>query len=89
MLIDPAVPPRTRAYPRTSVIVVGGTMFGFTVEGASRLIARSPCKLHCHRLEADGIRQVTGLSETDLVRHDSGDRVKVDPTRGVVTVMRD
>lgn len=56
---------------------IGGTMFGFTVEGASRLIARSPCKVHCHRLEADGIIKVTGLSETDLVRHDSGDKVSV------------
>ena len=56
---------------------VGGTMFGFTVEGASRLTARAPCKLHCHRIEADGLIKITGLSETDIVRHDSGDKVSV------------
>jgi hydroxyacylglutathione hydrolase len=56
---------------------VGGTMFGFTVEGASRLMAKNPCKLHCHRLEADGIRKITGLSAGDLEQHDGGDTVKV------------
>ncbi len=56
---------------------VGGTMFGFTVEGMARLVAKNPCKLHCHDLEAEGIRQVTGLSESDLNRHASGDKVKV------------
>jgi glyoxylase-like metal-dependent hydrolase (beta-lactamase superfamily II) len=56
---------------------VGGTMFGFTVEGASRLIARSPCKIHCHSAEAEGIRMVTGLSASDLATHDSGDVIRV------------
>ncbi len=54
---------------------VGGTMYGFTVEGAARFVARAGAKLHCHRLEDPGIRQVTGLSTSDLVLHDSGDKV--------------
>lgn len=56
---------------------VGGTMFGYTVEGLPRLMARSPCKVHVHRAEAHGVRVVTGLSESDLTLHDSGDRVSV------------
>ena len=56
---------------------VGGTMFGFTVEGLPRLMARAPCPVHVHRLEAHGVRTVTGLSESDLTLHDSGDRVSV------------
>jgi hydroxyacylglutathione hydrolase len=56
---------------------VGGTMFGFTVEGLPRLLARSPVPVHVHRLEAAGVRQVTGLSARDLTEHDSGDVVKV------------
>lgn len=56
---------------------VGGSMFGFTLEGASRLVARAGCKLHCHDLEAEGIRKVTGLSTSDLVTHASGDKVAV------------
>jgi glyoxylase-like metal-dependent hydrolase (beta-lactamase superfamily II) len=56
---------------------VGGTMFGFTVEGASRMVARAGAKLHCHTLEKEGIRKVTGLSDSDLVTHSSGDKVTV------------
>ena len=54
---------------------VGGTMYGFTVEGAARFVARAGVKLHCHRAEDEGVRQVTGLSSNDLVLHDSGDKV--------------
>lgn len=56
---------------------VGGTMFGFTVEGLPRLMAKNPCKVHVHRLEAEGVRKVTGLSASDLTEHDSGDKVRV------------
>ncbi len=56
---------------------VGGTMFGFTVEGLPRLMARAPCPVHVHRAEAHGVKVVTGLSDSDLTPHDSGDRVRV------------
>lgn len=56
---------------------IGGTMFGFTVEGLPRLMSRAPCPVHVHRAEAHGVRVVTGLSTTDLTLHDSGDRVAV------------
>ena len=56
---------------------IGGSMFGFTVEGLPRLMAKAPCKVHCHELEADGVRKVTGLEKSDLTTHVSGDKVKV------------
>jgi len=56
---------------------VGGTMYGLTVEGLPRLMERAPCKVHAHKLEVAGIRQVTGLDESDFVKHNSGDKVKV------------
>ena len=56
---------------------VGGTMFGFTVEGLPTLMGINPCKVHVHHLEAAGVRQVTGLSKSDLVEHHSGDKVAV------------
>lgn len=55
----------------------GGSMFGFSVEGLPTLMAVNPVPVHVHRLEADGVRTVTGLSKSDLTAHDSGDRVKV------------
>ena len=56
---------------------VGGSLFGHDIQGLAQLMERSPCPVHVHKLERDGVAQVTGLSQSDLVAHDSGDRVKV------------
>jgi glyoxylase-like metal-dependent hydrolase (beta-lactamase superfamily II) len=56
---------------------VGGSMFGFEVEGLSGLIAVNPCKVHAHRAEVEGIRKVTGLSASDVEGHDGGDKISV------------
>ncbi len=56
---------------------VGGRLFGFGIAGLSELLEENPCKVHAHRLEGDGLRKVTGISESDLVRHDSGDKIAV------------
>jgi len=52
---------------------VGGRIFGMEIEGLARLMARAPAPVHVHAHEADGVRKVTGLSERDLARHESGD----------------
>jgi hydroxyacylglutathione hydrolase len=56
---------------------VGGRLFGFGIDGLPELMEVSPCKVHAHRLEAQGIRKVTGLSENDIEKHDSGDVIRV------------
>ncbi|TNF33406.1 MAG: MBL fold metallo-hydrolase [Deltaproteobacteria bacterium] len=56
---------------------VGGTIFGIHIDGLPTLMEVAPCPVHVHKLEADGVRQVTGLSKSDLVPHDSGDVVQV------------
>jgi glyoxylase-like metal-dependent hydrolase (beta-lactamase superfamily II) len=56
---------------------VGGSIFGLVIEGVAKLVAQNPCKVHVHKLEADGVRKVTGLSESDLVRHEANDKVEV------------
>lgn len=56
---------------------VGGSMFGFDIEGLAELVGRCPCKAHVHTLEAEGVRAITGLSKTDLVEHGSGDKVQI------------
>ncbi len=56
---------------------VGGSMFGFDVEGLAELVGQCPCKAHVHVDEAEGVKAITGLSTTDLVEHRSGDRVRV------------
>lgn len=56
---------------------VGGDLFGLDVPGLAELMAENPCPVHVNRAEADGVKLVTGLSDTDLHKHDGGDRVKV------------
>jgi glyoxylase-like metal-dependent hydrolase (beta-lactamase superfamily II) len=55
---------------------VGGTIFGIGIEGLPKLLELNPCKVHLHKLEADGVRMVTGVSKTDLEAHDSGDKIR-------------
>jgi len=54
---------------------VGGPLFGHEVEGITTLLERNPCPIHVHRLDADMVQGLTGVSKTDLVLHDSGDKV--------------
>jgi glyoxylase-like metal-dependent hydrolase (beta-lactamase superfamily II) len=56
---------------------VGGSMMGLSIEGLASLMDRNPCKVHVHKAEADGVSFVTGLDKSDLVLHESNDRVKV------------
>ena len=56
---------------------VGGPLYGHRVDGLDVLQEICPCKVHVHKEEAAGVMMMTGLSEGDLVRHDSGDRVQV------------
>lgn len=56
---------------------VGGEIFGLEIEGLARLLALEPVKVHAHRAEVPGIRQVTGLSAGDFMPHEGGDVVPV------------
>jgi glyoxylase-like metal-dependent hydrolase (beta-lactamase superfamily II) len=55
---------------------VGGSIFGFSIEGLPRLLAVNPCPIHVHRAEAEGVMTVTGVEKKDLVSHDSGDKIR-------------
>ena len=52
---------------------VGGQIFGFEIEGVARLLARHPVPIYVNEHEADGMRKVTGASDSDLVRKAGGD----------------
>jgi len=61
---------------------VGGSVFGLSVRGLPQLLERVQVPVHVNTHEAEGIKVVTGLSESDLVRHESGDVIEL----GDVTV---
>lgn len=55
----------------------GGSFGQNNVEGVAELLALNPVKIYAHRLEADGVKKVTGISDSDLVKVDSGDKLTV------------
>jgi glyoxylase-like metal-dependent hydrolase (beta-lactamase superfamily II) len=60
---------------------IGGRIFGLDIEGLPTLLNRVAVPIHVHRNEADGVKQVTGLSESDLVRHEGGDVLELGDVR--------
>lgn len=55
----------------------GGSMGGHSIEGISELLEKQGLKIYVHTEEADGLKKVTGISDTDLVRVASGDTLSI------------
>jgi len=60
---------------------VGGSIFGMDIQGLARLLERRPVPIHVNAVEADGLKKVTGVSESDLVRHEGGDTLTLGQVR--------
>ena len=56
---------------------VGGDLFGLSVEGLSRLLARASVPIYVNKHEADGLKVVTGVSDGDLRKVDGGDKLEL------------
>jgi glyoxylase-like metal-dependent hydrolase (beta-lactamase superfamily II) len=58
---------------------VGGDLMGYPIEGLRELLARDDvtAKVHVQRDEAEWLKRATGVSDSDLTLHDSGDTVMV------------
>ena len=56
---------------------VGGSMMGHTIEGVGRLLERVSCPVHVQADEAPWVAKVTGIAESELATHHSGDTVTV------------
>jgi glyoxylase-like metal-dependent hydrolase (beta-lactamase superfamily II) len=56
---------------------VGGSMMGYTISGVRELLMLQPVPIHVQDAEAEWVLRVTEASESDLVRHTSGDVVQV------------
>ena len=59
---------------------VGGEIFGHEIAGLAELQALRPVKVYVNAAESEGVRQVTGLSENDLVKVSGGDQLAVGDT---------
>jgi hydroxyacylglutathione hydrolase len=56
---------------------IGGNIFGHNIAGLQDFIALHPVKVHVNEIESDGVKQVTGLSDSDLTKHRGGDDVSI------------
>lgn len=56
---------------------VGGSMMGYSIQGVTDLLDKATVPVHVQRTEVPWMVRATGLSEADLVQHDSGDVVQV------------
>jgi glyoxylase-like metal-dependent hydrolase (beta-lactamase superfamily II) len=52
---------------------VGGDLFGLRVQGLARLLERQGVPVYVNKHEADGLKVVTGVSDSDLRKVDDGD----------------
>ncbi|MCB1644706.1 MAG: MBL fold metallo-hydrolase [Pseudomonadales bacterium] len=55
----------------------GGSFGKNKVQGVAELLAEDPVKIYVNKLEADGVKKVTGISDSDMVKVDSGDKLSV------------
>ena len=63
---------------------IGGSLGGWPIAGISELLALpgTEAKVHVQAEEAHGTKRVTGVSDSDLVLHSSGDTIEV----GAITI---
>ena len=73
-----------RDYKLTSALVthyhpdhIGGAFGKNKIQGLSELLEKSPVKIYVHKSEAAGVKKVTGISESDMEKVNSGDTLKV------------
>jgi glyoxylase-like metal-dependent hydrolase (beta-lactamase superfamily II) len=56
---------------------LGGSMMGQNIEGAAEMLSRVKAKVYVNKHEAEGVKRVAGLSDSDLVKVDAGDVFKL------------
>jgi hydroxyacylglutathione hydrolase len=56
---------------------VGGNIFGHSIAGLSELLAIRPVKVHVNEAESEGVKFITGLSESDLHKHSAGSDIQI------------
>lgn len=55
----------------------GGSFGARSVQGIADLIGKQPVPIYVHKLEADGVKKVTAVSDSDLKKVESGDKLTV------------
>lgn len=56
---------------------VGGSIFGINIKGLPQLMEKNPVTIYVNKHEADGLKQVTGVSKSDMRLMESEDKLLV------------
>jgi hydroxyacylglutathione hydrolase len=56
---------------------VGGEIFGIEITGLAELMSKNPVPVYVNKHEAEGVKQVTGISMSDMKQVDGDDIVKI------------
>lgn len=56
---------------------VGGELFGFNVQGIARLLEKKALPIYVNKHEADGLKRMTGVSDSDMRQVDDGDTMQI------------
>jgi hydroxyacylglutathione hydrolase len=56
---------------------VGGNIFGHNITGLAEFVSIRPVKVHVNEADSEGVKQVTGLSDSDLSKHRGGDEILI------------
>ncbi len=60
---------------------IGGDIFGHSITGLADLVSTCAVKVHVNEAESAGVKQVSGLSEIDIIRHKAGDDLPIGNVR--------
>src|ERR1700742_4831029 len=52
---------------------IGGDIFGYHLAGLAELMSIRPVKIYVNAVEADGVKLMTGISDSDLMKVSGGD----------------
>ena len=56
---------------------IGGGMGGHSIEGIADIIEKNPVKIFVNKHEAEGVKKVTGVSDSDINVVESGDHLTI------------
>lgn len=56
---------------------VGGSLFGLKVEGLKEMLEEISVPIYVNKIEADGLKKVTAVSDSDLKKVDDGDTLRL------------
>ena len=56
---------------------IGGGMMGQSIPGIAEIMTKQPVKIYVNKHEAEGVKKVTGVSDSDLQLVDSGDHLQI------------